>query len=306
MLVAFGVVIDDIVFPEGRTTMNVLGGGGPQAAFGLKLWADSVGLAAKVGGDLPESAWAWLRDSGIDTEGVRVNEAVTPRAWQVTEADGRRTQVWRTPPESVTQPRYTFNQLPDSYQRALGFHFGVHPEEADLQFAAHLRRAGGVVSVSPFRPASQPLPPETLRQLIDMADIFSPNLLDAASLVGPGSPRGLARRLIEAGESRARLIVLRMGESGSLIAEGQTGQVAVVPALRVAVKDSVGAGDAYCGGFLAGWIESHSLITAGLYGSVAASFAVEQVGLPVITADLRAEARRRLAALEPLVEFTSL
>ncbi len=307
MLVAFGIVIDDIVFPDGRTTMGVLGGGGPQAAFGMKLWRDSVGLAANVGNDLPGPARAWLRDSGIDTEGVQVSETATPHAWQVTEADGRRTQVWRTPPgATATQPSHSFNRLPNSYRQARAFHFGVHPDEPALDLAADLRRAGGVVSIAAFKPAGRLPSPESLWKLISAADIFSLNVIEAQSLVGPGSPRGLVRRLVEAGESRARLIVLRMGEGGSRVAEGQTGHAAFIPALPVKAVDTVGAGDAYCGGFLAGWIESHNLITAGLYGAVAASFAVEQTGLPLVTAELRADARRRLVTLEPLAESTSI
>ena len=36
-LVAFGVILDDLVFPDGRTSLGVLGGGGPQTAFGMRL-----------------------------------------------------------------------------------------------------------------------------------------------------------------------------------------------------------------------------------------------------------------------------
>jgi hypothetical protein len=46
--IAYSIIIDDLVFPDGRTQMGVLGGSGPQRAFGMKLWTDEVGL---VGGD---------------------------------------------------------------------------------------------------------------------------------------------------------------------------------------------------------------------------------------------------------------
>ena len=306
-LLASGIIIDDIVFPDGRTAMGILGGGGPQTAFGMRLWADEVGLVANVGDEFPESARQWLSASGIDTTGIRTTDLPTPRAWQVTEADGERTQVWRTPAaETTAQLRRSFDQLPDSYRAARAVHFGLHPETPDLKFAADMRRAGSLVSIATFKPADQPPTPEALRQLINAADIFSPNIAEAESLVGQHSPRGLARKLVEAGESAAKLIALRMGEHGSLIAEGQTGQAVRVPAIPVSVANVVGAGDAYCGGFVAGWIESHNIATAGLYGAVAASFALEQVGLPVVTDDLRAEARRRLAKLEPLAQPTSL
>jgi sugar/nucleoside kinase (ribokinase family) len=103
------------------------------------------------------------------------------------------------------------------------------------------------------------------------------------------------------------LIVLRMGAEGALIAEGQTGSAVQIPALPAStLVDPVGAGDAYCGGFIAGWLDRHDIAAAGLYGAVAASFAIEQIGLPPITGELRAEARSRMAALEPMVESTSI
>ncbi len=228
--------------------MNLVAFSNDHAAFGMRVWEDSVGEAAAPVSDV-------------------------------------------------------FNHLPDSVRHARGFHFSVNLDQPDLQFAADLRRAGGLVSMSPFKPADRRSSPESLYKLISAADIFSLNVIEAQSLVGPGSPRGLARRLVEAGESAARLIVLRMGEKGSWVVEGQTGQAAAIPAFPVTVAE---AGGAYCGGFLAGWIESHNLITAGLYGAVAASFAAGQTGLPLVTAELRAEARRRLATLEPLVETSSI
>lgn len=124
--------------------------------------------------------------------------------------------------------------------------------------------------------------------------------------MGNASPRGVARRLVEAAESKAQLMVLRLGAQGSLVVEGQTGQLAQVPAWPSAVADAVGAGNAYCGAFLASWVETHQIAYAAACGSAAASLAVEQVGLPVITPALWAEAHRRAESLLVQAEVTSL
>ena len=63
-LVAFGIILDDLVFPDGHTVTGTLGGGGPQTAFGMRLpatgWMGRVigrrRLVAGVGRDLPGSA----------------------------------------------------------------------------------------------------------------------------------------------------------------------------------------------------------------------------------------------------------
>jgi sugar/nucleoside kinase (ribokinase family) len=298
MLVAFTVILDDIVFPDGRTAMGVLGGGGPQAAFGMRLFADQVGLVGVIGADLPAAVWDWLRDSGIDSQGLAMRGEATPRAWQVTENDGRRTQVWRVKPPGSAP-------LPAGYTGAAGYHLGRHPESPDLPGLADLRRQG-LLSLELFRPASQPLAPANLMNLLSAADIFSVNLEEAHSLVGGGSLRGVARKLVEAAESRSRLLVLRLGAQGSLAIQGQTGQAVRIPAGPATVVDVVGAGNAYCGAFLAGWTETHDLAWAGCCGAAAAALTVAQVGLPVVTPGLRIEARQRASQLLNEVDSTPL
>jgi len=71
-------------------------------------------------------------------------------------------------------------------------------------------------------------------------------------------------------------------------------QLLHVPAIPTTVVDTTGAGNAFCGGFLAGFIQTGDLLTAARYGRVAASFLVEQVGLPAINNRLLFEANRRL------------
>lgn len=295
--VTFNIIIDDIVFPDGRTAMGVLGGGGSQTAFGMKLWADAVGLVAGVGSDLPANAQDWLARTGIDTQGLRHSKAwPTPRAWQVMEADGRRTQVWRVPGSTLgPQLGRSLDKLPASYRRALGFHFGLHPEDADLDFVKSLREMGAVVSVETFKWAGRTLAPAELQALVSAAHIFSPNLLEARSLVGPGEPLELIRRLAEAG---AEVIALRQGSDGATVHRTNTGQTWHIPAVKTRVVDPVGAGNAFCGAFLVGWVQTGELHTAGLYGSVAASFLVEQVGLPEPRIGLAGEAKDRLARLK--------
>jgi cytidine kinase len=291
------LIIDDIVLPDGQTRMGILGGGGPQTAFGMRLWADGgVGLCGAVGEDFPPAAQAWLDAMAIDTDGVRRDVQIPSlRAWQILEADGRRTQVWRTRSEGIRRHlALRFEQIPTTYLHARGFHFGVHPEKPNLALANALRAHGIVVGVEPFRDADRPLSDAELRALVTAGDLFSPNVDEAASIVGTGEPTQLILRMVDAGAS---IVALRMGADGSLVHHAKTGRTWHIPAIATAVVDPVGAGNAYCGALLVGWVETGDVRTAGSYAAVDASFLVEQVGLPPPRPDLRAEARRRLALL---------
>ncbi len=295
--VTFSLIIDDIVFPDGQTAMDTLGGGGPQTAFGLRLWAKRVGLVAGVGDDLPASAANWLTATGIDTAGLRRPAGLpTPRAWQVLETDGRRTQVWRLPPAKIwAQLGRSLDRVPPGYRQARAFHLGVHPEEPDLEFIAALRGLGALVSIEPFRAAQRPLNKAELRALLSAGQIFSPNEAEARSLVGDGEPPELLARLTARG---AEIVALRQGAGGALVHRADTGETWHIPAVAATVTDPTGAGNAFCGGFLAGWVNSGNLRQAGLCGAVAASFLVEQVGLPPPLPRSK-EAAARLAALQP-------
>ena len=298
--VTFSLIIDDIVFPDGQTAMDILGGGGPQTAFGMKLWADKVGLVGGVGDDLPPGAQSWLDMAGIDAGGLRRSDAwPTPRAWQVLEADGRRTQVWRIPGPAIgAQLGHSWEKLPPDYRRARGFHLGVHPETPDLDFIKVLRENGAVVSIEPFRPAERPLTEVELGTLLAAGHIFSPNQREAESLVGPGAPLELIQRLVEAG---AKVVALRQGPTGATVHRADTAETWYIPTVETTVVDSTGAGNAFCGGFLVGWVQTGDVRLAGLYGATAASFLVEQVGLPPGSEGamerLCQEAQRRLVNL---------
>ena len=309
--IAFNIILDDIICPDGTTHMGMLGGGGPQTAFGMKLWTDSVGLVAGVGPDLPQQVQNWLDHNEIDTLGIRHKEQPTPRAWQALESDGRRTQVWRVAPEAIqSHLQRHLDLIPYSYQDAKGIHFGIHPFEPDSSFIQVLTQKNVIVSLEPFRPAERPLSESELKTLIASVPIFSPNLNEARSFVHPLEKNSVQEEItallsifLDAG---AQIVSLRTGPGGSYVASQLSNRTDHIPAFKTNMVDPVGAGNAYCGGFLVGWLETGDLVQAGLFGTVAASFLVEQIGVPPSVLQVRAEARKRLKFIQTLVENASI
>jgi sugar/nucleoside kinase (ribokinase family) len=300
--VTYSIIIDDLVFPDGRTEMGVLGGSGPQTAFGMKLWADGVGLVGGIGYGFPEDAMAWIEAMAIDTRGIRrYPHHPTLRAWQIFEVDGRRTQVWRTQGQAIPdQLALRFADLPASYRTVKGFHYGIHPEQPNLAVAEQLRVNGVTVGIEPFKHAERRLSTQEVRAMATAGHCFSPNQYEAETMIGPDKPPHLLQQLAAAG---AEVVTLRMGAAGSLVLRGDTGEAWRIPAYPTTVVDACGAGNAYCGGFLVGWVQTGDVRLAGLYGAVAASFLVEQIGLPPpLLARQRAEALRRLHKLQTQTE----
>lgn len=107
--------------------------------------------------------------------------------------------------------------------------------------------------------------------------------LDGAD-VGAGSEidyESLAERLLEAG---ARSVVITLGGDGSVVADG-SGTIWRVPAYRVPVVDTTGAGDAFVGALACELAASADLVTAARFATAVSAVAVQSVGAQASYAD---------------------
>ena len=179
-----------------------------------------------MGADLPAACSAWLAAAGVDASGLlRLRHTPTPRAWQVLERDGRRTQVWRTPHEPLTL-RPALASLPRAFQTASAFHLGVHPLLVDLRHLATLRAAaeaspnaaaaprGPLLSIEPYTGSERELTHAKLRAFCASAHVVSPNEAEAISMVGQAPPAELVARFARAG---AAVVALRRGPAGAIV-----------------------------------------------------------------------------------------
>ena len=277
MNVAFGIIIDDLVFPDGRTQMGVLGGGGPQTAWGMAAALGSgeqVGLVAGVGDDLSAEMLAPLTEAGINLDGLRVTRHPTPRAWQIHEADGRRTQVWRTPPRFLgEQLAKNHDMVP--YPDAQNFHWGLHPGDGDLRFANELRGDGKRVSLEAFKPADAPLNDDERRALFTACDVFAAGCDEFASLFDDVS---YDDALAAARDAGLPMLVIRKGAEGVSVYDFPNGRAYHADALPANVVDVTGAGNAFSGAFVARLDDG--IAQATCHGLAAAAYMIEQVGIP--------------------------
>jgi sugar/nucleoside kinase (ribokinase family) len=268
-----GIIIDDIVFPNGETRMAVLGGGSVHAAAGILLWDQRAGIGARIGPDLPESARQRLaRD--FDQQGIIQLDLPQARAWQLFEWDGRRTEIYRVEVIAPFVHGITPDQLPAAYRRAKGVHFLRDAADLPLWRALY---PDATLLWEPAQPFMIPPHSAAFRAGLRHMDIVSPNWLEAQQVYGLDDPAALVGALLDDG---APIAALRMGEAGSLVGQRDQPHLIRVPAVPVpTIIDQTGAGNTYCGGFLVGWGETGDLITAACYGGVAASFALEVLGV---------------------------
>jgi len=278
--VTFGIILDDIVFADGHTAMGVLGGGGAQTAWGMAAALGDgrrVGLVSGVGYDISDSMLTPLHRANIDLNGVRTTDRPTPRAWQLQEADDRRNQVWRISPEHIgAQLQRHWDVIPEAYQDAQHFHWGVHVSDGVPELVHQLNEQQKQVSLEPFRVPPKTLTIEERQAFLASCFVFSPTAQELNAIMGTTDVHYAVEACQQAGTS---YLTIRKGEHGATVYDFIAGKIINAPALPVTVVDEMGAGNAFCGGFLAKITKGDSH-KATCHAIAAASYMVEQVGLP--------------------------
>lgn len=269
------IIIDDIVLPDGRNIMGVLGGGSMHAVMGMRVWCDHIGLFSGVGKDFDQNLLTSF-SKVFDVNGLFIhNEVRTPRAWQVFDDFGTRKEIFQTNFDDLRALIPIPENITEKFSEISGVHLFCPPEDV-INWASVLRKKNCQIIL--WEPLDVFCVPENLdlfRENCNVVDIVSPNLLEARHLTGLDDLEEIIRFFQEFGPP---IVVLRMGEAGSLILD-ESGMLMNIDAYPVRhVVDVTGAGNAYCGGFVVGLFRTGSAKEAGWYGAVSASFALEQFG----------------------------
>ncbi len=143
------------------------------------------------------------------------------------------------------------------------------PVATALYAVRHAKELGAYTILTPG--PAEPLPRDGLAGL----DLLVPNRTEANILTGrppdeASSPGELARRLQE--HFGIRQVVITLGEEGALVADGVQQQL--IPAFKVEVLDTPGAGDAFTAGLACGLMAGAALAEAARFGCLAAARAV--------------------------------
>ena len=131
---------------------------GPQSAFGYQLAHAAMAsgspsqpalahlaLSAGIGKDIPKEALQWFQEMNVASTGLqqRHDGTATPRAWQLFEQDGLRTQVWRSRYSDTSLPdellRPDFGSMPSELHCSKAYHLGVNPNSFSLELLEQLR-----------------------------------------------------------------------------------------------------------------------------------------------------------------------
>jgi sugar/nucleoside kinase (ribokinase family) len=290
-----------VITPQGKALLDIPGGSLLYAAAGLAAWESGIGLLGRAGEDYPQDWLAALARRGIDTRGIHILPDAVDLRYFLAYPDNDhattdnpvshfarlgmpypKTLLGYTPPapqiDSRTRPGLlTIRQtdVPSDYLDATAAHL------CPLDFLSHtllpsvLRR--GHIHTITLDPGANYMTPtfwDDIPVLLNGLNAFICSEEKLNSLFS-----GRSTDLWEMAETLAGygcdMVVIKRGSRGQYLYDRAARARWIIPAYPIQVADPTGAGDAFCGGFLAGYRSTYDALQAALAGNISAAMTIE-------------------------------
>jgi sugar/nucleoside kinase (ribokinase family) len=246
---------------------NVCNTGLAMAKLGMK-----VAAAGMVGRDvLGAAVLENLKRGGMDISAVIVNENAQTSATVVAVEEGGERCFFHTPGATPLLDSDAFGKCMGMFKQSrfvqVGY-FGLLPTiTPDLpRLLEELRASAPQVKIA-LDTVNPPAEGELLWPILPQVHIFAPSRTEAAALTGEREPARMVaafRRHMPNG-----LIGIKLDVEGCYLDDGK--KSVHVPACKIAVVDTTGAGDTWFGGLLTGLSHNMPLEQAGRFANRAAA-----------------------------------
>ncbi len=271
------ITLDDIVQLDGTVRKNVVGGGALYSAIGSMIWDESPGIHSVTGEESHSNIVDLISEFGIETAGINSVEGHGIELWLLHETKSAKQQVPKLSSKQYTDLDPGRGNIFEAYNNARSFHLApqsvhgqkkalneIHDNVHDPLVTLDLQ-ADKFIKVDQYRKGF----------FLNRITALLPSREEVQLIWGKEDIPAWMRSMSKEG---IPYIAVKMGEEGSMILESSNNEIFKVPIYPTDVEDTTGAGDSFCGGFLAGLHSGHDIIEAAVMGTVSASFIVEYSG----------------------------
>ncbi len=294
------MAFDTIETPYGKAEM-VIGGACTYISWAASYWHKDIHLVSIVGEDFPESEVEQLKARGVKMDGlVRV--------------PGKKSFFWSGKYHKDMNGRDTlitdlnvladFNPvLPDSYKNCEFIMLGNLTPDIQYSVLSQLNQKPKCIILDTMN-FWMDVALDRLKEVIAKVDVLTINDEEARQLSGERSLLKAAKKIHAMGP---QYLVIKRGEHGAMLFHGE--QIFYAPGLPVSeVIDPTGAGDSFAGGMVGylarmGSLNYSHMKTAIIYGSVMASFCVEDFSLSRLRNLSQDLIHERIRQFEALMTF---
>jgi sugar/nucleoside kinase (ribokinase family) len=314
--------------PTGSPRLDAPGGSLLYAAGGLAAWDSSIALMARVNDSYPPE---WLDDlsaKGWDTAGI-VNDPECGNAdlrefiaYTETNERSQSNAVshfakrglsfpksllgWQPPVEAKNPLREIQPLSPSALRAPKEYHPIRFVHLCPFDFTSqgqmvNLFKGGSdqALSLDPDPNYMKPTFWRDLRIVLGGITAFLPSEEEIRSLFW-GETHDLWEMAKRVADHGPQVIVIKRGAQGQMLYDAASKRRFEIPAYPARLADPTGAGDAFSGGFLAGYERTRDPLLATLHGNISASLKVEGVGPLSVLDAMPGLAEARLQALQEM------
>ncbi|UCC95624.1 MAG: sugar kinase [Candidatus Omnitrophota bacterium] len=297
ILVVGSVALDTIQTPLGSCD-DALGGSATYFSLSASFFGP-VNLVGVVGTDFPHHCFDIFKRKGISLEGLQVKEGKTFRwvgeyGWDFSD------------PRTIATHLNVFSQfdpcIPAAYTKSRYVFLANIDPQIQAKVLGQVRKPKLIICDTMDYWIENKR--EHLLKLLKKVDMFLLNETEARMLTHEANVVRAAQALIKLGPAT---VVIKKGEHGALLFMKKS--VFCVPAfLLESIFDPTGAGDTFAGGFV-GYlsrcktINQANLKRAVVYGSVMATFAVEDFSIRRLVSLRKPEVTKRVREFKKLTDF---
>jgi len=298
LVIVGSVAFDTIETPFDRRE-RIVGGSGTYCSLAASFFTQPK-LVAAVGEDFPEEMMGFFNQRRIDTRGVEVKQGKS-FFWEARYGDDpNQRKTLKTEPNVFEDFR---PQLPSDYrQNGIVFLANIDPDLQDDILSQVKKPSLVAMDTINFwinrKSAS-------LLRVLEKVDLYFANDEEVRLLTREKNLIKAGNEILKKGPS---LVAIKKGEHGALVM-GKDFVFGVLAHPCEEVVDPTGAGDSFAGGFL-GYLDKagnvwdeNEIRKATVYGSVIASFVIEDFGIDRLKTLTAEEVENRFKQFRKLVTF---
>jgi len=298
IVVVGSVALDSVETPFGKVE-NALGGSATFFSVAASFFTKDIKLVAIVGEDFPQEHIDFLKSRGIDLKGL---ERVSGKTFHWKGQYGENLGIARTLATELNVFEKFAPKLPESYRKSeFVFLANINPE-LQMDVLKQVRESKLIICDTMNLWISERK--KELLETIKNVDILVLNDAEARQLTGDSNLTKAAKKILSYGPKR---IIIKAGQYGAMTFS-ETSFFAAPAYPLEQVIDTTGAGDTFAGGFVGylastGDVSESSVRKAILYGTVMASFNVQDFSLNRQRILTRSEIDSRFAEMKAMFEL---
>lgn len=297
LVIVGSLAFDTIETPETRKE-RIVGGSCAYSVLAASYFTDPK-IVAVVGTDFPSGIIDLFQSRGVDTRGLKVEKGKTFH-WEGRYGHDPNQRTTIKTELNVFQ-NFKPELLPEYRRAGIVFLGNIDPSiQEDIRFQLDEPKLVAMDTINLWINTKR----EALLRVLKDVDMFFANDEEVKMLAGENNLISAGKKLLDLGPS---LMIIKKGEHGVLLLSKDF--VFGAPAFPCEnVVDPTGAGDSFGGGFL-GYLdkvrsfdEKH-LRRAAVYGSVMASFTIDQFGIEGLKSLAFEQIEERFSEFKKLVSF---